>query len=118
MDSLENNNNKKVLALKDNGGDLKVSAVSRSDIAMLCVECLNFPNTARSTLVAMNVEPGEGEETYLPLLAKVKPDTRDFPPTLIEEHKRAVRSTVVVVAAVSFSMTAAIVSLVRPFLKF
>lgn len=115
VDTLENRN--KVLALKDNGGDLKVSSVARSDIALLCVECLNFPNTARSTLVAMNVAAGEGEDTYLPLLAKVKPDTRDFPQTLIAEHKRAVRSTMVALAAVSVSMAVAMFSITKSFLK-
>jgi len=99
---------KKVLALKDNGQDLKVSAVSYSAIADLCIECLDYPNAARSTLTAMNVPPGEGEQSYAPLLAQVKPDSRIFPVNLIEEHKRAVRTTVSIIAAVLSSIVASI----------
>uniref|UniRef100_A0A7S2EFU0 NAD(P)-binding domain-containing protein n=1 Tax=Trieres chinensis TaxID=1514140 RepID=A0A7S2EFU0_TRICV len=84
--------NGKVLAIADNGGDLPVSAVPHEQIASLCIECLQYPNAARSTLTAMNVEPGTGEETYAPLLANVKPDTRDFPGSLLEEHKKAART--------------------------
>ena len=81
----------KVLALADNGGDMKVSAVRYEDIASLCVQSLDYENCARTTLTAMNVEEGEGEETYAPLLAKVKPDSREFPETLLSEHKKAAR---------------------------
>ena len=81
----------KVLALVDNGQDLPVSAVTHSQFADLCVSCLDYPNAARTTLTAMNVEKGNGEETYAPLLEKVKADTREFPTTLIEEHKRGAR---------------------------
>jgi nucleoside-diphosphate-sugar epimerase len=81
----------KVLALADNGQDLPVSAVTHSQIADLCVSCLDYPNAARSTLTAMNVESGTGEESYAPLLERVKTDTRVFPQTLLEEHKRGAR---------------------------
>ena len=81
----------KVLALADNGGDMKVSAVRYEDIASLCVQSLDYENCGRSTLTAMNVEEGEGEETYAPLLAKVKADSREFPETLLSEHKKAAR---------------------------
>lgn len=81
----------KVLALADNGGDMKVSAVRYEDIASLCVQSLDYENCARTTLTAMNVEEGEGEETYAPLLAKVKADSREFPETLLSEHKKAAR---------------------------
>ena len=102
----------KVLALADNGGDLKVSAVSHEQIAGLCVDCLDYPNAARSTLTAMNVEPGTGEDSYAPLLEKVKSDTRDFPKSLIEEHKRAARigsAAIVAFMAVFASGVAAVV---------
>jgi hypothetical protein len=66
----------------------RVSAVSYGAIADLCIECLDYPNAARSTLTAMNVPPGQGQETYAPLLARVNPDTREFPTSLIQEHKR------------------------------
>ena len=39
----------------------------------------------------MNVEEGEGEETYAPLLAKVEPDSREFPANLMSEHKKGAR---------------------------
>ena len=79
------------LALVDNGQDLPVSSVTHSQIADLCVECLNYPNAARATLTAMNVEEGTGEDNYAPLLEKVNADTRVFPSTLLEEHKRGAR---------------------------
>lgn len=81
----------KVLALGHNGQDLPVSAVTHFQIADLCVNCLDYPNAARTTLTAMNVEEGNGEESYAPLLKKVQADTRVFPTTLIEEHKRGAR---------------------------
>lgn len=81
----------KVLELADNGQDLPVTAVTHSQIADLCVKCLEYPNTIRSTLTAMNVEKDTGEESYSPLLEKVKPDTRLFPKTLLEEHKKGAR---------------------------
>lgn len=90
----------RVLALADNGGDLPVTAVTHSQIAGLCVDCLDYPNAARSTLTAMNVEPGAGEDSYAPLLAKVKADSRAFPETLLEEHKKAARNGAVKLAAV------------------
>ena len=82
----------RVLALADNGGDLPVSAVRHAAIADLCVRCLEHPNAGRATLCAMNVAPGKGAETYGPLLAAVKGDTRAFPASLLEEHRRAVRA--------------------------
>lgn len=82
----------KVLALADNGGDLPVSAVTHEQIASLCIDCLDYPNTARSTLTAMNVEAGTGEASYAPLLEKVKADSREFPKSLMDEHKKAART--------------------------
>ncbi|KAL9189164.1 hypothetical protein ACHAXT_011654 [Thalassiosira profunda] len=82
----------RVLALADNGQDLPVTAVTHSQIAGLCVDCLEYPNVAKSTLTAMNVEPGKGEDSYAPLLAKVKADTRVFPSSLLSEHKKAARN--------------------------
>lgn len=54
----------KVLALSDNGNDLPVTPIQHSDIADLCIECLNYPNAARSTLSAMKVKDPDttGEE--------------------------------------------------------
>jgi nucleoside-diphosphate-sugar epimerase len=88
-----------VLALADNGGDLPISSVSHTQIASLCVDCLNYPNTAQSTITVMNVPPGTGEVSYGPLLAKVGKDTRSFPPTLLEQHKKAARIGAVALCA-------------------
>ncbi|KAL3790357.1 hypothetical protein HJC23_002743 [Cyclotella cryptica] len=110
----------KVLALVDNGRDLPVSAVTHSQIADLCVSCLDYPNTARSTLTAMNVEDGTGEETYAPLLAKVNADSKVFPKTLLEDHKRGARMGSAVLAsvvAVLFTFALAAVKGVGSFLK-
>lgn len=89
----------KVLALADNGGDLKVTAVRHSDIASLCVDCLDYPNAAKCTLTAMNVEGSTGEDSYAPLLAKVKSDTRTFPNSLLAEHKKGARIGSAILAA-------------------
>lgn len=89
----------KVRALADNGQDLKVTAVTHSQIAELCCGCLNYSNAAKSTLTAMNVEEGSGEDSYAPLLAKVKADTREFPKTLLEEHQRGARNGATILAA-------------------
>jgi hypothetical protein len=86
----EKDGRKKVLALVDNGGDLKVSSVPYSTIADLCIQVLDYPNTARATLCAMNVPDGEGEETYAPLLRKVQPDRRIFPTNMMDRHIQAV----------------------------
>ena len=89
----------KVLALADNGGDLPVTPVSFSQIAGLCIDCLDYPNSSKSTLTAMNVD-GKGESSYAPLLAKVKPDSRKFPKTLLAEHKKGARTGAAILAAV------------------
>ena len=89
----------KVLALADNGQDLKVTAVTHAQISDLCCDCLDYSNTAKSTLTAMNVEEGSGEESYAPLLAKVKSDSREFPSTLLEEHKRAARKGAIILSS-------------------
>ena len=87
------------MALADNGQDLPVTSVTHSQIAGLCVDCLEYPNAAKSTLTAMNVEPGKGEDSYAPLLAKVKADTRDFPSSLLSEHKKASRNGAAILVA-------------------
>mmetsp|Transcript_104266 Transcript_104266/g.222900 ORF Transcript_104266/g.222900 Transcript_104266/m.222900 type:complete len:126 (+) Transcript_104266:1-378(+) len=80
------------LALADNGGDLKVSGIPHRCVAQLCVHCLDFPNAARATFCAMTVPTGEGEDSYLPLLAKVSPDRRSFAGgELFRKHQLAVR---------------------------
>ena len=103
----------KVLALADNGQDLPVSAVTHSQIADLCVGCLDYPNAAKTTLTAMNVEEGTGEESYAPLLEKVKADTRVFPKTLLEEHKRGARIGSAVLASFAAVFASAFIAAVK-----
>ena len=103
----------KVLALADNGGDLPVTAVTHSQIAGLCVDCLAYPNAARSTLTAMNVEHGTGEDSYAPLLDKVNSDTRSFPSTLLEEHKKGARNGAAILAAVMAVVLGGAVAVVK-----
>eukprot|EP00580_Thalassiosira_gravida_P008482 CAMPEP_0201640846 /NCGR_PEP_ID=MMETSP0493-20130528/22797_1 /ASSEMBLY_ACC=CAM_ASM_000838 /TAXON_ID=420259 /ORGANISM="Thalassiosira gravida, Strain GMp14c1" /LENGTH=335 /DNA_ID=CAMNT_0048114623 /DNA_START=56 /DNA_END=1063 /DNA_ORIENTATION=+ len=105
----------KVLALADNGGDLKVTPVTHSQIASLCVKCLLYPNAAKSTLTAMNVEEGTGEESYGPLLAEVESDTRDFPTSLVSEHKKAARNGAAILAAVMAVLLSGTVAVVKFF---
>ena len=105
----------KVLALADNGGSLPVSPISHATIADLCIESLDYPNVARSTLCAMTVEPGTGEETYAPLLEKVKADTREFVP-MIESHRRAVRVAGFGLLAISISVISRFISTLLLFL--
>jgi NAD(P)H-binding len=77
------------LAVRDNGQDMKVTAVSYAQIANLLIQILEATNCHRSTLTAMNVNRTEHVATDL--LAHVQPDSREFPATLIDEHKKAAR---------------------------
>ena len=80
------------LALADDGGDLKVTAIPHGSIASLCIDSLAYPNAAGATLTAMQAEePGRGESSWAPLLANVKPDRREFRTDLLEAHFTAVR---------------------------
>ena len=49
------------------------------------------PRQTRPFTIKYKVEEGEGEETYAPLLAKVEPDSREFPANLMSEHKKGAR---------------------------
>jgi len=93
------------LALADNGGDLKVSSIAHGAIASLCVECLDHPNAARTTLTAMSVPPGEGASSWEALLQKVKPDSRAFRADLLAEHLLAMRvgGTAIIAAMALFA---------------
>lgn len=87
--------------LKDNGGVMKITKVSYFQIAQLIQKCLEYDNCKKSTLTVMNLEDKKddemntnsigGIEDYSTLLALVKPDSRDFPSTLIERHKWGAR---------------------------
>ena len=98
-----------ILSIADNGGDLSVTAVKYHDIATVCCESLNYPQTAQSTLTVMtktmaskssssddkNSDAESTPEQQLStLLENVKPDTRHFPTDMLEQHQRAVRNTI------------------------
>lgn len=115
------------LELVDNGGELPVSSVSYDQIAELCIESLFHPQYARgTTLTAMNVkndnekEAGDGgnhpEWTIAKRLQNVKKDTRQFPKSLIQQHKDAVKKTFRSVAAIFAGIMAIMAGIVLKFL--
>ncbi|CAK0835512.1 unnamed protein product [Prorocentrum cordatum] len=68
------------LALADNGGDLKVSAIPHAAVADLSIRVLGQPNAARATLCAMTVPEGEGADDWQALLESVSPDPHEVFP--------------------------------------
>ena len=78
-----------VLGLRDNGNDMKVSVVSYEQIANLTVQVLSRMNCHRTTLTAMNVDTSTTD--VYQSIDEVQHDTREFPQSLIEEHKKAAR---------------------------
>lgn len=105
----DHNESKKHLKLADNGGDLAVSVVSYDQIAELGVESLLHPEAKCTTLTAMNVADDDSPALSIAeLLKQVTVDRRDYPESLIGEHKRAVKTVFTSVAAVSLAVTAGI----------
>jgi len=102
-----------VLALCDNGGDLKVSSMKYTTVASLCVDVLNHDNTRRSTLCAMNVPYPKGATVYTPLLQGVRPDTRIFPVSMLRNHRLAVAVGGTIFTVVSGAVVVGIVGAVR-----
>ena len=98
------------LALADDGGDLKVSAIPHAAVAALCVEALDAPGAARATLTAMCVEPGDGAASWAPLLAAVRPDRRAFRDDLLAEHYKAVRVGAAALALVGAAVLSGVVA--------
>jgi len=111
MKNVKPDKGKKILALADDGGNLKVSSVPYSTIADLCVQVLRYPNTARATLCAMNVPEGEGEVSYASFLQRVEPDRRIFPSSLMQQHVQAVRAGVFILLAAITSLVTGAVSI-------
>jgi NAD(P)H-binding len=101
------------LALADNGGDLKVSVVSYQQIAQLLVECILNQQSKRVTLCAMNVKGTPSLPTMKDRVQALKADTRKFPSSLIEEHKKAVYKAATGVAA---AMTILLLGLLKALL--
>lgn len=85
--------------IMDNGMDMKVSPVTYDQIAEVCIQSLNYDNCAESTLTVMNVDENEGEESYVPLLERVKSDDKSrFKGSLLEQHRFGARLGFVVVS--------------------
>jgi nucleoside-diphosphate-sugar epimerase len=88
------------LVLGDDGADLPVATIKYGDVATLCVDCLDYPNAARTTLTAMTTSPSDADtsapiKSYASLLEKVKPDRRTFPSDMLRQHQAAVRKAIV-----------------------
>jgi nucleoside-diphosphate-sugar epimerase len=92
------------LGFLDNGGDLPVTAVSYAQIANLVIDVAKRDNCQRATITAMNIKKpaststGSGDKNgkdekvvVYQTLDQVQPDSRTFPATLLQEHKRAAR---------------------------
>ena len=104
------------LGIKDNGGDLKVSAVSYAQIADLAIQVVTRDNCKRSTLTAMNVEANDGQGSQT--LDQVQPDTRDFPDSLLAEHKTAARVGGLSIIFIALIIVKAIATLLGSLLGF
>ena len=87
---VENEDDNFVLGLRDNGGDMKVSAVSYGRIADLVIQAFQRDAAKRCTITAMNV-PREEMASVPTSVDQLLPDTREFPESLIAEHKKAAR---------------------------
>ena len=66
----------------------------------------------------MNVDEGQGEDTYAPLLEKVKPDNRPYPTTLIDKHKQGARLGAIILATFLTTLLNVIVLLVSKLVSF
>ena len=83
---------KKGKMIKDQGGDMKVTPVTYSQIANVCIESLNYDNCDMSTLTVMNADEGQGEDDYGILLQQVENDKEGrYPESLLEQHKMGAR---------------------------
>lgn len=96
------------LGLKDNGGDLKVSAVSHGRIADLVIQAFQRDTCKRCTITAMNVNATSSSSEFQ-TLDQLQRDTRQFPDTLIGEHKKAARFGGLTILLVTFLVTKAVV---------
>eukprot|EP00929_Paragymnodinium_shiwhaense_P069090 TRINITY_DN34852_c0_g1_i1.p1 TRINITY_DN34852_c0_g1~~TRINITY_DN34852_c0_g1_i1.p1 ORF type:complete len:401 (+),score=42.13 TRINITY_DN34852_c0_g1_i1:84-1286(+) len=99
-----------LLALKDNGGDLKTTSITYRSVAQLCVAAIRTRTTANTTLCAMMSTPetprGNTGKSWDALLERCMPDRRSFPKTLMHEHLKAVRIVGVGVSAAVLSIAA------------
>lgn len=99
-DVVENEDSSLVLGLLDNGGDLKVSAVSYGRIADLVIQAFQRDSCKRCTVTAMNVNKAD-PLSVVTSIDQLHPDTREFPETLIAEHKKAARVGGLIILAIT-----------------
>lgn len=110
-DVVENEDSNLILGLRDNGGDLKVSAVSYGRIADLAIQAFQRDACKRCTLTAMNVDKDEANlDQVQTSLDRLHPDTRQFPASLIAEHKKAARFGGLTILLIAFLVAKAIFS--------
>jgi NAD(P)H-binding len=107
-----------VLGLRDNGNDMKVSVVSYSQIANLTIQVLSRRSCQRTTLTAMNIDTTVTPSTEYQSIDEVQPDTREFPISLIDEHKKAARFGGATILLLGFFIVNAIAALVLKVLAF
>lgn len=84
------------LVLADNGANLPIARIKYRDVSALAIQSLEYDNVARSTLTASTVPAVTSvpeKNSWHPLLAKMGPDTRQFPLNMLQQHQRAVRKT-------------------------
>jgi len=108
-DFVENEDKNIILGLRDNGGDLKVSAVSYGRIADLAIQAFQRDNCKRCTVTAMNVDKEENLDK-VQTLEQLQPDSRQFPVSLIAEHKKAARFGGLTIMLVTFLFAKTILS--------
>jgi len=110
MKNVVENEDDLTLGLKDNGGDLKVSAVSHGRIADLVIQAFQRDTCRRCTITAMNVNSTSSSSEKFQTLDQLQRDTRQFPDTLIDEHKKAARFGGLTILLVTFLVTKAVVT--------
>jgi hypothetical protein len=98
-----------VLGLRDNGNDMKVSIVSYEQIANLTFQVLSRPNCFRTTLTAMNVEINSTD--VYQSIDEVQPDSREFPVSLIDEHKKAARAGGIAILSIGFVLLNTVITI-------
>jgi NAD(P)H-binding len=126
------------LGLRDNGGDLPVTAVSYAQIAQLAIHVATRDNCQRATLTAMNRilmpttsrrpsktnvdnddqdddddDDDDAKVVVYQTIDQVQPDTRTtFPTTLLHEHKRAARVGGIAIIVLTLLLANLVASLV------
>ena len=97
------------LGVLDNGRDLPVSAVSYAQMAGLVLDIVQKDNCRRSTVTAMNIKD---DNIDYQSLDQVQSDSREFPASLIDEHKKTARVGGLVIMAFTLLLAKTVASLI------